>query len=393
MQEDDGGFGDIRDSFDDRDYRGPDEGCGSGFMWDGTVLIEPPRSLVKGLIPFDGVVFVGGQSGAGKTFIMCMLSTALASGTLFFGRKVCERVGVAIFAPEGVTTIPARIKVAREAAGINHPLPIAWLGAVPNLADPAEIQRMIPRLRTVDEEMQKNFGVRLGAVFFDTLVASFNLDDEDDNSEAAKTIRRMKEIVDPIGAVAIPVHHYGKGTETGLRGASGWRAGCDAVLSVLADRNQVTGKVSNRSIALSKSRVGEEGPIASFELRFVSLGTDEDGDEYGACYVERVDDPKTQASKMTGTCKAYLDAFQRIVLDRGERIRPFGNEGPEVKALDREDIRKEFYSAWPADTTDAKKKAFGRAEKEAIERNILATRERGGRQMIWADRGPANQPE
>ena len=359
----------------------------AGFLFDGDAAIEPPPALIKRLVPYDGIAFIGGQSGAGKTFVACDLAASLASGQPFFGHKVCERVGVVIFAAEGSSTIPARIHVARENKAPGELLPISWLGAVPNLADPAEVQRVIPRLVAVDAKMRAAYGVRLGAIICDTLAASFNLDDEDDNSEAAKAIRRMKELGSAVGAVVLPVHHYGKGAETGLRGASGWRAGCDVVLSVLADRNQITGKVANRSLALAKSRVGEEGSIAPFALRFVQLGVDKDGEEFGACVVDIVTDAQpSAASRMTNVCKAYIDAFHRIVLDQGAKLRPFGMTGPEVRAVDREAIRAEFYAAWPADSTDAKKKAFRRAEQEAIERNLMVTREISGRQMVWADR-------
>jgi RecA-family ATPase len=60
---------------------------------------------VKGLIPPGDVAFIGGQSGAGKTFIAIYLAVSLASGRAFFGRRVKERVGVAILAAEGAATI------------------------------------------------------------------------------------------------------------------------------------------------------------------------------------------------------------------------------------------------------------------------------------------------
>jgi hypothetical protein len=73
--------------------------------------------------------------------------------------------------------------------------------------------------------------------------------------------------------------------ETGLRGASAWRAGSDAVLSVTAERNHLTGVVSEHKLWLAKSRVGEEGPVGDFALRTMLLGVDEDGDELTSCYV------------------------------------------------------------------------------------------------------------
>jgi RecA-family ATPase len=258
-----------------------------GFVLDDDSAIEAPDYLVKGLLSREGVAFVGGQSGAGKSFIALLLATCLASGQPFFGRKIKERVGVAVLAAEGAGTYKHRLRVARQHAVGDEALPICYLGSVPDLKDQQEIDALAPRLRAVAERFQKTHGVRFGAVIIDTVAAAFDLDDENNNSEAARTIRAIKGLGEKVGDVLmIPVHHYGKAATTGLRGASGWKAGCDTILSVLADRNEVTGKVSNRELALAKSRDFEEGAIAPFELRFVRLGTDDDGDDFGSCYVE-----------------------------------------------------------------------------------------------------------
>src|SRR5208337_5237287 len=83
-----------------------------------------------------------------------------------------------------------------------------------------------------------------------------------------------------------PVHHYGKSDAAGLRGGSLWRGGADVVLSVIADRNELTGKVAGRELALAKARDGFEGPIAPFTLRRHDLGTDDDGELFGTLIVE-----------------------------------------------------------------------------------------------------------
>ena len=144
---------------------------------------------------------------------------------------------------------------------------------------------MLPRLRALDAKFRKEHGVRLGVVILDTLAATFLLENENDNSEASKVIKVLQNLSLALGVLCVPVHHYGKGAETGLRGASAWRAGSDAVLSVTADRNQQTGLVSGHSLWLSKSRVGEEGPLGAFVLRTMVVGHDEDGDEITSCYV------------------------------------------------------------------------------------------------------------
>ena len=244
-----------------------------------------PPSIIKGLAPRNGIAFIGGQSGAGKTFVAVDIAVSLSTGQPFFGKRVKEKVGVIIIAGEGAQTLQPRITTAKNARSIHTPLPIAWTDKFPNFSKPEEVKMFITRLKRMKQKMQDEHHVRMGCIIIDTLAAVFDLEDENDNSEASKIIRAMKFIGDELDALVMPVHHYGKGAETGLRGASAWRAGSDSVLSITADRNQLTGLVTDHSLWLAKSRVGEEGPVGAFALRVMLLGHDEDGDEMTSCYV------------------------------------------------------------------------------------------------------------
>ncbi|MDF2810386.1 MAG: hypothetical protein K0S56_1417 [Microvirga sp.] len=366
----------------------------AGFIFHDFAPVAPPKLLVKGLVPFEGICFLAGQSGSGKTFLAVDLAVSLAAGLPFFGRKVSERVGVVILAAEGESTMALRVHAACVHKSLNMPLPLSWQGDVPNLAASREIDEMVGRLRAVDERFQQEHDVRLGCVVIDTLAAAFGLEDENNNAEASKIIRLMSRMAAALNAVVMPIHHYGKSAETGLRGASAWRAGADAVLAVTADRDELTGECANRRVALTKSRVGEEGWGCGFGLTFVRMGTDEDGDPYGACYV----DPEMstegkilrmpKAAKMPVAAATFVKAMETAVIERGRKLRPFGSEGSEVVAVDREAVRAEFNPAWPADgdseekKADARRKAFKRGEEWARMNGRIATHEMNGVQMV-----------
>ena len=272
-----------------------------------------PPSLIKGLLPRNGIAFIGGQSGAGKTFVAIDMAAALATGQSFFGKRVKEKVGVVFIAGEGAETIQPRLTIARMARNIEGTLPISWTAIIPDFTKPDEVKAFINRLKQKSVWMQERYGVRMGAVVIDTLAAVFALQDENDNSEAAKVIRALKVIGEALDVLMIPIHHYGKGAETGLRGASAWRAGCDAVLSIMAERNNITGVVSGHTLALAKSRVGEEGPVGAFGLRTMLLGVDEDGDELTSCYVV----PEVTA-KQTVAARREAEAVALELVDGGE---------------------------------------------------------------------------
>lgn len=294
--------------------------AGLSLTFDGDVPVSPPAMLVKKLVPLTGITFLGGQSGAGKTFAAVDLAVALASGMPFFGHAVEERVGTVILAGEGGGTLSSRVNAARLARGIEQSLPIAWAENISDLTDKAAMAATVDSLKQADRAFRGRDGVRLGLVIVDTLAASFSMKDENSNAEATAIIRALKELSGALSVAVMPVHHYGKGQETGLRGASAWRAGSDAVLSVLADRDQITGHVGNRRLALTKSRIGTEGWSAAFDLKFVPLGVDEEGEAIGSCHI--VEGPRhgegaeavtvIKTKPLRGDAKAYLDAHRLI---------------------------------------------------------------------------------
>jgi AAA domain len=372
-----------------------------GFIWDDDSQIDPPDYLVKGLIPRRDVAFIGGQSGAGKTYIALLLATCLASGKPFFGRAIKEPVGVAILAAEGAGTYKMRLRVARERAiGKGYTLPITYLGTVPDLSDPKEVKALIPRLRAVNQKMMRDHGVRLGAVITDTVAAAFDLDDENDNSEAAKIIRSLKFLGGEVNALMIPIHHFGSDASRGLRGASGWTAGCDVILSVLADRDRATGHTRNRELALAKAREYPEGPVAPFTLHFMALGKDDDGDDFGSCYVEpQLGKPSILGNEVRQkpdpvSLVQFRAAFSEAIKKAGEE--PLRREnGAEVKAVRLDDVRAAFNLTYAAAEESSEKRAdkvraaFNRAIKIAHTTGEFGFEVQSDIEWVWAASGPA----
>jgi AAA domain len=364
------------------------------FCFDGDQLPAPRKMLIPDVMPAEGIAFIGGQSGAGKTFIAILMSVCLASGKSFFGRQVKERVGAVIVAAEGKGMVPARIAAAKRELGIEEPLPIAWLRTLPNFGKPKGVEEFIGELRAAAEKMRREHHVRLGIVLVDTVSANFEIKKEEDNAEAAEVCRILRRIADPMGAVAAPVHHYGKNIEAGLRGASAWRANADFVLSVLADINPVTGEVSNRSLAASKDREGAQGPLTRFSLKFVRLGQDDDGKDWGTMVA--VPEEGTVSVSKPGwpeKLNVFRQALQVALLDHGKEQRPFGADGPLVRAVDVRMVREEFFRISPLDDApdqteaqikDACRNRCNRALDIAQAKGLVGIRVvDGGRTLVW----------
>jgi AAA domain len=243
--------------------------------------LRAPRWIVKDVLPESGIGFIGGQSGAGKSFLAVDLAVAIATGegASFFGRPVRQRAGVAIIAAEGAAGMPSRIEAARGYRNAAKGLPIAFAASAGDLMQAGAIEGLTTNLRGVRLRFEAE-GSGLGVVIIDTLAAAFGLKDENSNAEAAQVMRALQSIAVELSVIVIAVHHYGKSAETGLRGASAFRAGADFSIAVHAERDG-EGKARNRRVAIEKSRDGEEGPIGGFDLGWTALGIDDAGEAFG----------------------------------------------------------------------------------------------------------------
>jgi hypothetical protein len=248
--------------------------------------LRAPRWIIKDVLPESGIGFIGGQSGAGKSFLAVDLALAIATGegASFFGKPVRRRAGVAIIAAEGAAGMPSRIEAARGHRNAAKGLPIAFAASSGDLMQAGAIESLIAQLRDVGLRFEAE-GSRLGVVIIDTLAAAFGLKDENSNAEAAQVMRALQSVATELNVIVIAVHHYGKSAETGLRGASAFRAGADFSIAVHAERDG-EGNVRNRRAAIEKSRDGVEGPIGGFDLGWTALGIDDAGEAFGSCFIE-----------------------------------------------------------------------------------------------------------
>ncbi len=367
---------------------------------DGTRPLLPPRWRIRDTVEEGGLVFIGGQSAAGKSFVVMELSRCLATGEDFFGRKIEQTCGVVLFAPEGQATIDARLAAMKRHHRIAHDLPFAYLGELPNIETPEGRAVAVGLLNRIKDTFRERFNVALGVVFMDTLAATMQLKDQNDSSEAAARIAQLREIqrgVDPT-LTLVPVHHYGKNAEVGLTGGHGWKAGADQVLSVVVnDRNEVTGSAGLRELAIAKNRNGPEGPLAPFSLEYIGLGYRDDGTEWGCLYlVPLLDHPPTYGTRRERRQPKHVQTFEDCVFDAlvelGEAFHVARGQGPTVRAVRLSPtVRELFFIRYPTGSDDevkgyeAKRKAFQRATQQM--RPIFATESVAGVEWIWSATG------
>ncbi len=351
--------------------------------------IKPYKWRIKDTLPEQGSGLFGGQSGAGKSTAATDLAVALATGSDFLGRKVREPCGTVYFAAEGGSGIPVRVTASIRHRGVTESIPFYYKTEVDNLMKPDEVAKLIADIKMIDASFKEKFGVPVGLVIVDTVGAAFHMRDENDNAEVAGVCRTLNKIASETKTVALGVHHFGKNAESSFRGASYWRGGVDIGFAVLADREELAGESRNRRISMNKNRDGPEGPIGSFDLKFIELGVDDYGDPYGACAVEPTEDvrPCTATKKIPKSRQVFHDAFNEVLLEHGESHIVRG-DGPTVKAVPIELIREEYELRYATGESDPKKRkknthtAFKRSLDD-LSMTQYATETKGDTEWIW----------
>jgi hypothetical protein len=293
-------------------------------------------------------------------------------------------------AAEGQGVFPLRLAAAKIAAGVKKPIPFAWRGNVPVLTTQEGLTAFISQLRTLDQEIRERFRVRLGVIFIDTTKSCFDMQDENSNAEVARICNIIRSIGESVGAVTIPVHHYGKDAATGLRGASAWHGAADVVISVLAKIDRTTGEVSNRALAIAKARDGEQRALAPFILEWVKFGVDDDGEDYGTCIVKLDPTRGLQAMARATAPKGIraLDEACRMALGEHSQDIQLRKDGPIIRAVELKHVKAKFFEVYVTGEGDPKKIAGAkdRAYRRALGKmpaDYLVRTSQDGREWLW----------
>lgn len=365
------------------------------------------RWLVQGILPEGAVGLLSGQSSVGKSFVALDLAASIMTGEPFAGRNVGGRGGILFVAAEGAFEIPSRLKAIVEErirpAGLPDlnpdELPFAMADGCPPLlhdgkANGPIIGELINAARSARARLVAEHQVELACIVIDTVAAAAGFTDENDAAQAQALFRALNFIGEATGAAILGVDHFGKSTETGTRGSSAKEAAADVVLAVIADKD-LSGKVTNRRLAVRKLRAGEQGIEIPFDLRPVQLGVDADGHPVGQLVVEWLPTDGKRGSarpkRLTPAVTILLDSIGTAGCEDGAaRDMRVSGDGPLVRAVDREAVRKVFNDRYPADgeteeqRRSARRQAFKRATELAQAKYLIGVENDDlGRTWVW----------
>jgi hypothetical protein len=349
---------------------------------------QAPKYLVKNLLPETGVGLLSGQSGTYKSFVAIKLAGAIATGQPFAGHAIKRQGAVLIFASEGAGELPIRLDALSEAEHGGQVLPVYYCSAGVRLLDRTSVASVIATAKAVAGDAQRDYGLPLTTIIFDTVIAAAQFAKSGDENDAAvgqKLMTALGEISRITGTFVLGVDHFGKAVETGTRGTSAKEAAADVVLALLADKAQ-SGEVTAPRLCIRKRRSGPAGVEHPFTVKSVRLGQDEDGDEvtslaieFSAAVAPSADD---EAGKWSPSLRLLRKILMTLLATAGEQIQPYA-DGRTVLAVKAQFVRSEFFKQHSADQDDTKRKAFDRAVSRAQSNELIGVREVSGTKWLW----------
>jgi hypothetical protein len=163
---------------------------------------------------------------------------------------------------------------------------------------------------------------------------------------------------------------------------------------ILCERN---GEGFETALTIQKEKDEASGFSLTARLSRVVLGHDKDGDEVSTLVVDDV--VKTEAPEKAPISKRIPEG-RRLLMDivalaleeKGADHRPFGMEGPKVRAVEDSHIRDRYFAriaekAAPNEDEDKlyqrQFKAFNRSLKAAIDAKTLIAGDHKGERFIW----------
>jgi hypothetical protein len=344
------------------------QGPAPALEFDDQITVETSvTALVKGVLHPGDVAAIYGASGVGKTFCAIDLAYHVTPGRSWNGRRV-RPAPVLYVGLEGVRGLRHRMAAYAQHMGSGGRM-LARL-TIHTPLDKSEVGKageatIIEQAKALGKAAGQPVGL---IIIIDTLARAIAGDDENSAQDMAAFVGRMSTIARETGAAVLVIHHPGKDDARGMRGSTAIFGACDTVIKITAN-----GDV--REVAAEKIKDGMEGPVFSYRLKQVSLGTDEDGDEITTCIVEAVapPDPKAQRPRPESPAGKALNELEQLIIAgvgmpaRGHPRAPVGATLV-TRAAWRDACRQRCLSDG---TPENEKKAFQRAARSLSAANLI----------------------
>ncbi|MEB3045641.1 MULTISPECIES: AAA family ATPase [Rhizobium] len=325
--------------------------------------------LVSGLMRLGTVIAIGGRPGSGKTALAVALGQALDRGEPFLGREV-KTAAVAYFAIEDANDVANRLE-ALEADGV---LLVQSAEGIP-LTKPTQAKAIIVEI--IRQARQRKPG-RPVLVVIDTLRAALGGVSVLEDKFTSPALNALRELAEAENAVIAILNHTNRADPKALKG--------ETLESVAAlEMILLPGEGDWFTIHVGKNRSGPGNrQIGRLRLSSVNVGGVEAAVAEEIIADEQPGDSGTKDRKPGANQKLILKILQREVHASGITYRPYGSDGPQVKAVRENVLRDAFMELKAGDNRNSKNVAFKRTLDWLLERaEVVRNEDQAGVGMIW----------
>lgn len=302
--------------------------------------------LVKHVVPANTIGMMYGASGTFKSFIALDMALHVAHGLPWLGRKTTKGA-VLYIAAEGGSGLSQRIEAWHAARRLRMEDIDESFRVVPVALDlTADAWRIV--------EAAQAFGLSFDLVVTDTFSQTYGGEENSANEVAAY----FRELGNRFRALwhcsVLIIHHSGHSATERPRGSSAMRANVDYMMGVFRDEKEMLA-----TLTCSKQKDVDAFKDAMFQLSVQELGKDDDNDPITSLVARHLSRSEDMRRAMAAEQKAGRGGHNQLLVGLVENGMP------------EDSLRKAFYEACGVHEAEARRKAYYRARKWAMEQGFI----------------------
>jgi KaiC/GvpD/RAD55 family RecA-like ATPase len=237
--------------------------------------------FVENVLIDASFAIIFGPSNLGKTAFALDLAAQVARGGLYRDNLTVEQGAVLYVTLEGAKLFANRVEALKREGKLPDTAPFFWTAIEFNIMSDEDPHRLIETIREVERESGTSFKF----VVIDTLARAMAGHDENSTEQMSQVAKNADRVQRATGSCLALVHHTGKDTSKGSRGAYSLKCAIDTEIELSE------GEQGKTVVTITKQRELEKLPPWAFSLKLVTLGVNKRGRPVTACVIDHHSEP------------------------------------------------------------------------------------------------------
>jgi hypothetical protein len=322
------------------------------------------EEILQGVLGAGEFSLFVAKPGTAKSVLVGDIGCHIAAGMDWHGRKVKQGL-VVFYAAERERLTERRVAAWRKKHGVTNIPFVVFGGKLDMTTGLIDAKTLAATIKGLEEKS----GYKCVLIILDTVTRTFGPGDQHQSRDMQRYVQSVDELNRATSAHIAAIHHSPWNDDRG-KGA----IDLDGAIDVSFVVNVVgTGLAKVFTLSCTGANDGEDGPVTSFRLESVPLGTDADGNVTDAPVVVQADVVTCDGSNLKGNTAKAFDSLERAIEEHGE-CPPDGPAGfPDgVVTASRDQWREQFYADAKVKEPDVPdntlKQRFTRATTELVEK-------------------------